>query len=81
LKNLNRSGEWPSGRPRFYYRIQPAGKNIALPDAPLAVAGGIDAATAVRVSPYAPAVVIVGSGIANAPDPRAAAMRIREALA
>ena len=53
----------------------------ALPDAPLAVAGGIDAATAVRVSPYAPAVVIVGSGIANAPDPRAAAMRIREALA
>lgn len=52
----------------------------ALPDAPLAVAGGIDAASVGRVVPYVPAVVIVGGAIANAADPRAAASRIREAL-
>lgn len=51
-----------------------------LPDAALAVAGGIDAATAGRVVPYGPAVVIVGGGIARADDPRAAAHAIREAL-
>lgn len=51
-----------------------------LPDAPLAVAGGIDAASAARVLPYAPEVVIVGSGIAKASDPRAAAIGIQEAL-
>lgn len=52
----------------------------ALPDAPLAVAGGIDATSAARVVPWTPAVVIVGSAIANADDPRAVAMAIREAL-
>lgn len=52
----------------------------ALPAAPLAVAGGIDASSAARVLPYAPEVVIVGSGIAKAADPLASATRIREAL-
>lgn len=52
----------------------------ALPGAPLAVAGGIDATSVVRVVPYAPAVVIVGSAIAHAADPWAVASRIREAL-
>jgi 3-hexulose-6-phosphate synthase len=52
----------------------------ALPEAPLAVAGGIDATSAARVVPWAPAVVIVGGAIANADDPRAVATAIREAL-
>ena len=32
LPGLNRSGEWPSGRPRFYYRPR-GGKNVPMPDA------------------------------------------------
>lgn len=52
----------------------------ALPEAPLAVAGGIDAISAARVVPWAPEVVIVGSAIANADDPHAVATAIREAL-
>ena len=33
LRYLNRAGEWPSGRPRFYFR-RPGGKNTPLPDMP-----------------------------------------------
>ncbi len=34
LANLNRSGTWASGRPRYYYRPK-GGKNVPLPDYPL----------------------------------------------
>lgn len=34
LRNINMSGTWASGRPRYYYRPK-GGKNIALPDYPL----------------------------------------------
>lgn len=34
LKHLNRSGEWPSGNPRLYYR-PPGQKGVALPDLPM----------------------------------------------
>ena len=33
LRYLNRSGEWPSGNPRFYFR-RPGGKNYPMPDLP-----------------------------------------------
>jgi integrase len=33
LRYLNRSGEWPSGNPRFYFR-RPGGKNVPMPDLP-----------------------------------------------
>lgn len=34
LKHLNRSGRWPSGNPRYYYRPK-GGKGIPMPDAPM----------------------------------------------
>jgi integrase len=33
LRYLNRSGEWPSGNPRLYFR-RPGGKNVPMPDLP-----------------------------------------------
>jgi 3-hexulose-6-phosphate synthase len=51
----------------------------ALPDARLAIAGGIDARSAARLREAAD-IVVVGGGIARADDPRAAALALREAL-
>lgn len=34
LKHLNRSGTWPSGNPRYYYR-RPGHKAVPMPDAPI----------------------------------------------
>ncbi|MBE3072478.1 MAG: orotidine 5'-phosphate decarboxylase [Acidobacteria bacterium] len=52
----------------------------ALRTAGTAVAGGITPVTARELAPLAPSIVIVGSGITRAVDPRAAAAAIREAL-
>ncbi len=52
----------------------------ALPDAPLAAAGGIKLATLDAVLAYRPDVVVVGSAITAAPDPVAAARALREKL-
>lgn len=59
LKHLNRSGEWPSGNPRWYYR--PKGQRaIALPDFPMDDPRFLAAyATAAGETPRAP--VIAGS--------------------
>jgi 3-hexulose-6-phosphate synthase len=52
----------------------------AFPAAPLAVAGGLDAASVPALAPYAPQVVIVGGAIVTAPDPAFAARQIRAQL-
>ena len=52
----------------------------ALPDAPLAAAGGIKLATLDAVLAFRPEVVVVGSAITVAPDPAAAARALREKL-
>jgi len=51
-----------------------------LPDAPLAVAGGIRLETVAAVAALNPAIVIVGSAITLADDPADAARRLRERM-
>lgn len=51
-----------------------------LPDAPLAVAGGISASTIDDVAAWAPRIVIVGSAITGAADPAGAAQEIRNRM-
>jgi 3-hexulose-6-phosphate synthase len=52
----------------------------ALRTAGTAVAGGITHVTARELAPLAPSIVIVGSGITRAADPRAAAAALRASL-
>ena len=52
----------------------------ALRTAGTAVAGGITPVTARELAPLAPSILIVGSGITRAADPRAAAAAMRAAL-
>ncbi len=52
----------------------------ALPDAPLAVAGGIGPDLLDALLPHAPKVIVVGGAIANAPDPGASAQAIRQRI-
>jgi 3-hexulose-6-phosphate synthase len=52
----------------------------ALPDAPLAVAGGIGPDAFPAIAALRPQVVIVGSAITGAPDPAAAARAIRDRM-
>lgn len=55
LRYLNRSGEWPSGRPRLYFRRK-GGKNVPMPDAdmdsPAFLAAYTDALKAVQVATH-----------------------------
>lgn len=46
----------------------------------IAVAGGITAETLEKLAPHRPDLVIVGSAIANAPDPRAVAVAMRKIM-
>ncbi len=52
-----------------------------LPDAPLAVAGGIGLPTIKSVMKQYPAIVVVGGAIARAADPAAVAILLRERMA
>lgn len=52
----------------------------ALPNASLAVAGGITLATLDDLLPFSPEIIIVGSGITRADDPAAAAQAIKTCL-
>ncbi len=51
-----------------------------LPDAPLAVAGGVGVHNLDAIRPLSPAIVVVGGSITAASDPAAAAQAIREML-
>ncbi|MCE2395408.1 orotidine 5'-phosphate decarboxylase [Candidatus Poribacteria bacterium] len=55
--------------------------HAALKQAKMAVAGGINPKILPYILAYRPAVIIVGGFIANQPDPRQAALEIRELLA
>ena len=52
----------------------------ALPSAPLAIAGGVKLPTLEQILPLQPQVIIVGSAITGAPDPRLAAQQIHERI-
>jgi 3-hexulose-6-phosphate synthase len=52
----------------------------ALPDARLAVAGGINPQRIGLLTPFAPEVVIVGGFVTRAADPRAAVEEVRKAM-
>jgi len=52
----------------------------ALPDARLAVAGGIRADTVDRLAPFRPEIVVVGGAIVNADDPARAARTLAERI-
>lgn len=52
----------------------------AVGKAKIAVAGGITVETLAKIVPHRPDLVIVGSSIANAPDPRAVALAMREIM-
>jgi 3-hexulose-6-phosphate synthase len=52
----------------------------SLPDAPLAVAGGIGPATISAVAALAPEIVVIGSAITAATDPASTAKEIRRGL-
>ena len=52
----------------------------ALPSAPLAIAGGVKLTTLERILPLNPQVIIVGSAITGASDPRDAARQFHERI-
>ena len=52
----------------------------ALPEAPLAIAGGVKPATLEEILPWRPQVIVVGSAITGAADPRIVARRIQERI-
>lgn len=52
----------------------------ALPDAPLAIAGGVKPATLAEILPWRPQVIVVGSAITGAAEPRRVARRIQERI-
>ncbi len=52
----------------------------AMPDAPLAIAGGVKPATLEEILPWRPQVIVVGSAITGAADPRRVAQRIQERI-
>ena len=60
--------------------VQLAELRAALPAAQLAIAGGVKLNALEKILPLRPQVIIVGSGITGAPDPRSAARQFHERI-